>query len=249
MLAVLGSQGTGQINRGANRLLASFDSKSDDVLNGIYNLGAILESTFVAQEETLAVRVCSTDPLPVALATAKGAPFLATINFEKLGIPKSQIYYLRQDRNCTFAVNDYVLTEYWVVYKGNELPEFIEALRATSLSGHELTRANFLLGEDRSEVRSPKIEKLNPASYSGVLDKVVNLMKEDRSALTVIAVPYYKYSPLIELNRRTREMQLFLKTNGVAGHRIFIKKIYSGQWLPSSKDSPQYPDITIVTKD
>src|SRR5713226_3771734 len=84
----------GQTEKDKPRLLVRLHPSGDDVLNEIYKLGLVVESSFDFKEDRIAVRVCSDEPLPVALSMAKGLPFMTTVKLEKLGIPKSRIYYL-----------------------------------------------------------------------------------------------------------------------------------------------------------
>jgi hypothetical protein len=227
----------------------SFGPNNEDVLNAIFNLGGqLVEEKFNPQEDILAVRVCSNDPLPVALAMANAAPFLAALKLEKRGIPKSSIYYLR-NRNCKPVLNNYVSTDFWLVPKNAEFPEYIEVRRASNLSAYELTRAGALADNPPVEVRSYELNKLTPQSYKDVLQRMVDLMKANKGAVAVIQVPYYKRSSAPELNKRVDDTLEYLKANGILTHRIYIRKIYSGVTAPSPEDVPKYPDIMVVSED
>lgn len=250
LLLMFCSLGLGQNKNDRPRLLMSFGANNEDVLNAIFNLGGQLaEANFNPQEEILAVRVCSNDPLPIALAMANSAPFLTTLKLEKRGIPKSSIFYLRQNKNCKSIPNDYVSTDFWLIPKNAEFPEFVEARRASNLSGYELTHAGFLAEVDPVEVRSSELEKLTPQSYNLVLKRMVDLMRKNKSAVAVIQVPYYRRSSTAELNKRVRDTLEYLKVNNIADHRIYVRKMYSGNTMASPEDEPKYPDIMVVNED
>lgn len=229
------------------KLLGTFDADDSDPLNMIYRVGSILQPNFDVHEDRFAVRVCSDDSLPVALAMASGLPFVTTLKLEKLGIPKSRMYYLRYSKNCQARVLDYALTEYWLIPKDAEFPPFDESTRASNLSGKKLTVAGTLGKEEPFEVG--EVQLLTPDSYRGVLETVVRQLKENRTALVVIQVHYYKRSRTLELKSRVRETEKYLRSNGIAGHRIHVKRIYSGISPASDQYEPKYPDIVIVGED
>jgi hypothetical protein len=153
-------------------LLTVLDATGSDVLNAIYKLGLGLEASFRPGSDTFAIRVCSADPVPVALAVAKGDPFQTTLKLDKLGIPKASMYYLRQERKCQLVRDNYARTEYWLVPADAGLPEFAEARRASALSGYELTRADYLLPEELFEVSAKGLDKLTPQTYTAVLERI-----------------------------------------------------------------------------
>lgn len=236
----------GQTEKDRPRLVVRLHASGDDVLNAIYKLGLIVESSFDSKEDTVAVRVCSDEPLPVALSMAKGLPFVTTVKLEKMGIPKSRIYYLRQSRGCRVRPNDYALTEYWLIPKNAEFPEFDEAAGASRLSGYQLTNADYLAKEEWFEVQ--ELEQLTAQSYRMVLNRVLKQLKQNRSAVAIIRVPYYRLSPTVELKLRVRQTLDYLKVNGIANHRVYVRRIYSGSRQPSPNYEPKYPDIFLVSE-
>jgi hypothetical protein len=236
----------GQTEKDKPSLLARLDPRGEDVLNEIYKLGLVVKSDFDLKEDTIAVRVCSDDPLPVALSMAKGLPFVTTVKLEKLGIPKSRIYYLRQSRGCRLWPNNYALTEYWLIPRNAEFPEFDQAVGASCLSGYQLTNADSLTKEEWFEVDT--LEQVTPQSYALVLDKVLKQLKQNKSAVTIVRVPYYRLSPTVELKTRLRQTLHYLKVNGISNHRVYVRRIYSGSRPPFHSDEPKYPDIFLVSE-
>jgi hypothetical protein len=229
------------------RLLRAFDASGGDVLNGIYKLGLELGPTFRPGGDAVAIRVCSADPMPVALAAAKGDPFQTTLKLSKVGIPKASMYYLRQERNCPLVRDNYARTEYWLVPADAGLPEFAEARRASALSGYQLTRADYLLPEEVLEVSEKGLDKLTPQSYSAVLERVAGLLRDNKSAVVVLQVPYYRSTPTPELTRRVAATRAFLSGRQVAAHRIYVKRIYAAD-RATPEDKALYPDITVVAE-
>ncbi len=244
LLIVWSTVVVGQTEKDKPRLLSRLDPRGEDVLNEIDKLELVVKSDFDLKEDTIAVRVCSDDPLPVALSMAQGLPFVTTVKLEKLGIPKSRIYYLRQSRGCRVWPNNYALTEYWLIPRNAEFPEFDEAVEASCLSGYQLTNGDSLTKEEWFEIDT--LEQVTPQSYDLVLDKVLNQLKQNKSAVTIIRVPYYRLSPTAELKARLRHTLDYLKVNGIASHRVYVRRIYDGSRPPFHGDEPKYPDIFVV---
>lgn len=238
--------GLGQTSKTQATLLGTFGPDDSDLLNLLYKIGLILESTSNSSEEIFAVRVCSNDPMPVALAMGSGAPFLTTLRMEKLGIPKSRMFYLRQNKGCRVMSNQSALTEYWLIPKDAEFPSFVEARRASNLLGYQLTNAGDLEKGDRSEIG--EVKQLTQQSYRFILDEVIDLLNKNKSAILIIRMPYYKRSMGYELYNRVVETQKYLKVNGIANHRVYLKKLYQGVIVPAGIDAPKYPDLYIVSE-
>ncbi|HKV33768.1 MAG TPA: hypothetical protein VJP89_05595 [Pyrinomonadaceae bacterium] len=222
------------------RLLAA-TRDGDDLLNLLYNLSLEVQGSFDPKDDNFAIRVCSNDPLPLALPLASGDPFLTTIKLEKAGVPKARIYYLRQNKSCSLAANGYAPTEYWLVPKGAQFPDHVEARSATNLLGFQFTHHDQLEKGDRHEI--DEIQNLTPKSYAEVLEKVVALLKEHTNARAVIQGFYYTHAPSAELNKRVTETQRYLTSNGIAQYRIHTKRM---NWGPRSSAPEKYPNIFVV---
>ena len=245
LLIVWCAMAAGQTEKDKPRLLARLNARGEDVLNEIYKLGMDVESNFDSDKDRIAIRVCSKDPLPVALSMAKGLPFATTVKLERLGIPQSRIYYLRQSRNCRTLPNNYALTEYWLIPGDADFPEFDQSAEASCLSGSQLTNADSLTKQGWLEV--DKLEGVTPQSYKLVLDGVVKQLKQDKSGVVVVRVPYYGLSPTFELKSRVRQTVDYLKTSGIASHRVYVRRIYSGSRPAFHNDEPQYPDVFLIS--
>lgn len=221
------------------RILSAFDNQGGDLLNLLYKIGLEVQGSFDPKQDTFAIRVCSNEPLRIALPLAAGAPFLTTIKLEKLGVPKSRIYYLRQNKSCALSVNGFALTEYWWVPQGAEFPEHVEARSADNLVGTQFTHRGGVEKGDRTEVG--ETEWLTPKSYAAILEQVVALLKEHKNAITVIEAPYRRSSSS-ELKKRLAETESYLKRNGISSYRIQTKRMPWGFQDPRD----QYPNLFVV---
>lgn len=246
LLLMLAMLANGQSENHQPILLGSFGASDEDVLNSISILeGRLVQANFNPNESFLVLRVCSNDPMLVALSMSKSEPFLTTSMLEKHGIPKSSVIYLRQNKTCKPLLKNYASTDFWIVPKSAELPEFIEARKASNISGNQLTRAGFLQEEKLVKAISSGMVSLTPQSYKAVIEKIVDFLESSKSAVVVIRVPFYRFSSAVELNRNVRETQRYLRGRGIAQHRIYVKKIYSGSSF-APEDEPKYPDVLVV---
>ena len=230
---------------------------------------------FNREEDLLVAVVCSTDPLPVSLAIANGIPVNFAIKMETEGnrysipydepdisksfIPRSKILFLRQNKNCGFLKNKWVGVNYWIVPKRNELPSFVEARTSSDFSEYVLTdfydvfynspedkvyRAIFKPGEEEKQI------KLTPEIYKTALNKLVDSLKQNRTAIAVIQIPYSGKSPNKKILSNVLLTQTFLKKNGIGSHRIFVKRIHFEDYgSPNDDSTSKYPNITIVFQD
>lgn len=225
-------------------MLAAFGNEGGDLLNLLYKMGLEVDSTFDRSADTFAIRVCANEPLRIALPLAAGAPFLTTIKLEKLGIPKSRIYYLRYNKNCAIPQHGDAFTEYWLVPKGAEFPDHLEARSAANLLGYQFTNWGQIEKGDRYEV-DDDIEWLTPQSYAATIEKVVALLKQHNNAITVIEVPYYTRSSSLQFNKRLAEAQSYIRRNGIASYRLHTKRFYAGP-VSHTPANQQYPNIFVV---
>jgi hypothetical protein len=222
-------------------MLSAMGPEGGDLLNMLYKVTQEVDSVFDRKEDTFAIRVCSNDPLPLALPAAAGAPFLTTIKLEKLAIQKSRIFYLRWNKNCAIPANGYALTEYWLVPKGAELPEHLEARSAASLEGQQFTHWGGVEKGDRTEIG--ETEQLTPQSYATILQKISTQLKEQKNAIVMIPFRYYKRFASTELNKTLAETVRYLERNGISSSRIHTKRIDYG---PSPTAPEKYPDLFVV---
>src|SRR6266403_2160445 len=81
-------------------------------------------------EDSAAVRVCTKEPLPVALTTATANPFIMIEYLEHYGFSRERILFLRAEdclgKNPTIAV-----TEFWAVPKGATLPPSVQSIKSS----------------------------------------------------------------------------------------------------------------------
>jgi hypothetical protein len=219
-------------------LLTSIGASGEDVLNTLEDLVFSVQANPDFQQRLIAVRVCSNEPFAVALALGKGLPFAATVKLEKIGIHKSQIYYLRDTKGCPLSKKNLTYTEYWSVPKDSELPGFIDVALASNVSGFTFIRSDAIAEQDPMEVRTSDLQPLDPVSFDKVLEDLLVRMRAHRESVAVIATSFSRLPQDRGLNQQTRYAAKYLRDHGINPRRIYVR--------PIRAKSTKYPDITFV---
>jgi hypothetical protein len=227
-----------QLRPQAPTLLVALTEKSEDPWEVIDNLGLRVRSELISEKSFLAIRICSTDPLPVAVATARGLPFVAAELFSRIGIPKSSIVYLREDGVCapTFKGSR---TEYWLVPRNAEFPSFVELQYATGLSFEVLAERDLYRGNRQATIDRSAWQQLNEKSYQSVLNDLMSKLVENRNCSAVIAFFNDRRTRDINERKKIAAIRAMLTSNGIGIHRIHFKSIESFY-------KQEYPAITLI---
>lgn len=201
----------------------------------------------------LAVRICSSDPLPVAFASSHQLRFFASVTIPRrlksfrelrfLRENEADFYILRNPKGCNSS-NKKFHTEYWYVSSSADMPEFIEVRKADTILVENLTSSferteRDILGEDN---------KAGLVADSAVYEKVISsaierLLKNKTAYLLVEGFTERRNTKTFQT--KILQLKRELSRASIGDHRIFIKrKQYNGD----SKDDPKeiYPNITIV---
>lgn len=197
-----------------------------------------------------AIRICSTDPLPIAFASAHQGEFFAVrIMKSRLETlrnnwsPKTyaaEMYFLRNTKGCK-STKGISHVEYWYVPGYADLPEFVEIKKADDITLHHLTffSKNFN-GELISLPKSQEPLLLTPEYYEMIINKVKELLIKNKTAYLLIETDAFGGGAR-KVQLKVNNLKLILNQIGIGNHRIFIKK--SG-WENSKEDL--YPNLTIV---
>ena len=267
LLLIVSSSLFGQIKPAekTNVLAGKFGWGMQDVPETWDNMKTEKISGFIPDQDILAVRICSTDPLFVALDTS----FISVISRieelenqgiierdSKTGEPKTWQYYvpenrivlLRQNKQCRIVKNKPADTEFWIVRPQNELPEFVETRNASGMSKFDIILGDaFFKNENyKSNVENNNSFKkpLTPTVYKTALAEAADFMKQKRTALLIIKGSFYGRSPSKILSGHIAEAQNFLKKNGIGDHRVFVRNISND--ISATEDADKYPAISIV---
>jgi hypothetical protein len=181
----------------------------------------------------VAIRVCSKEPIPFALATAGANPFrIAELLSDSYGYSPEQVIFLRSE-NCLSSKNpSRSITEVWAVPQGAQLPPHDEALtsnqvRLTSLGKEQANRG----------VRD----------YKTALQKLIQDLRANPLAVGVI-FGYFLERPSSALQRRLREVTRTLEQSGLPRERYLVSpKAWDDEISTYPPDSePTYPSVFVV---
>src|SRR5438067_273686 len=75
-----------------------------------------------------AVRVCSKEPLPLALTIATASPFIMVEYLEHYGLSRERILFLRAE-DCSGNNPEIAVTEFWAIPKGATPPTSVESIK------------------------------------------------------------------------------------------------------------------------
>lgn len=204
------------LNRQNAVLVGSIQPGVEDIGEALYSVGARSSEAIKREGAVLAVRVCSERALPLALMTAFFSPFDAIALLEKNhAISSSQVYFLRQANNC--KPNQANSTEYWLVPKDAELPEFTEWRRADHLISRTVI-------DDGYSFEGAISEKLSPATYRAVLERTAKSLKDDRTGFVFIRYTQKSGNRRSAAADRAAEAKNYFIHQGISSYRILVER-------------------------
>lgn len=182
--------------------------------------------------DTVAVRFCSKEPLPVALSTSAAAfAYVITILQGSYGYTSDRVFFLRAE-DCAGADKAVTATEFWVVPSGAALPTSVETIRSN---------------QARIDSLGPQGMVGNARSYRAVL---LTLRTELRAhpGLVGVVVGYYYKQPSLVIKRRLRDAKKMLEESGLSPDRYFIRVApWSGEQAIDPPDpEPKYPTVFVI---
>lgn len=269
LILLLNSFSFGQIQsvNKKNTLLGGFTWQNGDFFETWDNIK--LPMSDFSPQDFIAITICSNSPLPVALVTAAGPTFFAVKDVAQRGIlfadketlditdesylaTTNHIFYLRQTKNCRLLKDKSADTAFWIVRPNNEFPEFVEARKATDLSSFDVVSSDKYFSVETTIKKAlldgsyQDGQKLTPEIYKIALAKTVSFMKESRTAIAVIKIPYWGRYPTKTIISNALQAQKFLKDGGIGNYRVFVRKISFGIDAEMMKYNDKYPAISIV---
>lgn len=180
--------------------------------------------------DIVAIRFCSNEPLPKALAFAASPPeYVISILTDIYKYGPERILLLRSS-DCLSTGAAVAATEYWVIHKGGELPSYVESVKSCQVDFGSLGRRGANARDYRAELRRlPQSLKANPDRFGVVLG-------------------YYLKRPSRSLKQRLNETQRFLERSGLSRNRYMVSlKPWTGEYeVDPPEPEPKYPDIAII---
>ncbi|MDQ2973925.1 MAG: hypothetical protein M3R69_00780 [Acidobacteriota bacterium] len=180
--------------------------------------------------DTVAVRFCSKEPLPLALfISAADYAYVSTILQGSYGYTPERVLFLRSE-DCIGSDKAVAATEFWVIPTGAALPTSVESIRSSQARIDPLGMDG-LIGSART--------------YKTALQKLPTKLRANPEAVGVVVGYYYK-QPSLVMKRRLREMQKMLERSGLSRERYFVRLAPSTGEYGDNDPEPKYPSVFVV---
>lgn len=180
-----------------------------------------------------AMRICSRDPLPVAIFTAVVNPLsvgerLTHDEGSGLSFSKDRVMLLRSP-DCPITDPPYVPLEFWGVPQGAALPEHAEAAK---------------LCQVRVEGFGYQDSLKSLGAYRKALGVLSKRLKENPDAVAVIGGAY-NTRPSASMRRALKYAEQFLGRSGLPHGRYFVRLKPSATYDPeyNPEPEPKYPNV------
>ncbi len=205
---------------------AAYNRVTEDVLTLSLSVNA-------KERAQVAVRVCSKEPLPFALATAGADPFhIADLLTGGYGYTAEQVTFLRSE-DCLSAKEPLrPVTEIWTIPAGASLPIHVEALKSNEAKLVSLGKRTANRG-----VRD----------YRSAIGELIKNLRANPTSKGVI-FGYFLKRPSTELQRRLREATKILEQSGLPPDRYLVRPMgWNDEVSTNPPDSePAYPSVFVV---
>jgi len=186
--------------------------------------------------DEVAMRICSRDPLPVAIFTAVMSPLglgWMLIHDKNSGItyPQDHVLILRSP-DCPVPDPPYVPVEFWGVPRGAALPPAAESVKWCQV---------------KYESFSPRRSFSGLRSYKVALKHLLAKLRENPEVVAVIQGDYDVH-PNVSMQRALKEAEEFFERSGVARGRYFVRLKPSAVYDPEYHREPErkYPNVIAV---
>jgi hypothetical protein len=221
----------GQESRQAQAKLVRSPFAGGDFLHVIQEAALDLKEYASEPGDTVAVRVCSKEPMPVALSTATANPFIMLEYLEHYGFSRERILFLRAE-DCLGNNSAIAVTEFWAIPKGAAPPPSVESIKSSQ------ARLEVVRTEDT--IKSLK-------SYRAALRQLIAKLRAKPEAAGVV-VGSYNENPSPTLDKNLRVARRVWEQSGLSGDRYFVRLIPPSGLRsddPSERE-PKYPDLFVV---
>jgi hypothetical protein len=225
---VLLSQGQESLQSGA-RLVHRYERRCGD--SCLQELAIALGGGGAKKaSNTVAIRFCSKESLPLALSTAAASPeYLISILTDSYGYTPERILFLRSE-DCLAPEPSVTATEFWAIPQSATLPTSIESVKSSQVRVDSLGMEG-LIG--------------NVRSYKAALRKLPDKLRAKPEAVGIVLGYYYK-QPSRVMKRRIREVQRTLKENGLSEDRYSVRLApWTGEYGDDDPE-PKYPSLFVV---
>jgi hypothetical protein len=184
-------------------------------------------------DDTIAVRFCSKESLPIALTTAAAAPeYLISILTGSYGYTPERILFLRSV-DCPGTDSKVTATEFWVIPKGASLPPSVESIKSN---------------QAQVETISMEAQPVEDArNFKAALNEFTEKLRARPRAFGVVLGYYYR-RPTTAIKQRLATVRISLKQSGLSQDRYHARLMpWTGERsLDPPQPEPAYPSFIVV---
>jgi hypothetical protein len=200
-----------------------------DATHAIQEAALDLKEYASGANDTIAIRVCSKEPMPVALSTATASPFIILEYLEHYGFSRDRILFLRSEE-CLMTNPSVALTEFWALPQGAAPPPSVETIRSSGV---------------RFEVVRTGDTIKNARSYHAALKVFVAKLCAKSDVAGVVVGSYYKH-PSRTLEKNLLVAKMMLERSGVPADQFYIRTSPNSGVHEHNESEPNYPNLFII---
>lgn len=219
----------GQESRQREARLVRSPFAGGDALHVIQEAALDLKEYASGANDTVAIRVCSREPMPVALSIATANPFIMLEYLEHYGFSRERVLLLRSE-DCLSENPAIAVTEFWAIPRGAAPPPSVESLRSSQVQ-LEVVRT-----EDRIE---------SAENYNAALQQLITKLRAKPEAIGVV-IGFYNERPTSALEQNLREARRVLGQNGLSATRFFIRATPLSGVSEDGEPEPSYPSVFVI---
>jgi len=200
-----------------------------DVIHVIQEAALDLKEYASGADDMVAVRVCSKEPLPVALSIAAASPFIMLEYLEHYGFSRERVLLLRSE-SCLGDNSAIAMTEFWAIPKGAVPPPSVESIKSS--------QAQLEVVRTEDTIKSAK-------GYGAALQKLIAKLRAKPESTGVVVGSYYE-KPSLALERSLRKAQRALEQNGLSADRFYVRATPLLGERADNDPEPKYPSLFVV---
>lgn len=211
--------------------LGSISRGDEDVAENVYRFREMARSSRRTKADAIVLRICSSQPLPIALAAASYDPLWVA---QKIGNDTEHVILLRTSpKDCNRASGEGTI-EVWFAENTDSIPKFRESYKASDLFMQSVVSKDDWFQGLISEA-------VTPANFLEIIKEASAVAESKRCSLIVFQVSKDP-NPTLTINLRSAQSQLI--ANGIPKDRIVV--LYRND--ANAENSSRFPDIAIVGK-
>lgn len=196
-----------------------------------------LEASAGNPGDMIAMRICSREPLPLAMFLAVVSPIGRGESVAKDGL-NGRVFFTRdrimilRSPDCPVTHPPYVPLEFWGVPRGAALPPSVESAKLCQVR---------VEGVDSDEpIRSLQ-------AYRASLREILAKVRANPEAVAIVRGEY-NVRPSASMKRALREAERFFERSGLPGNKYYVRMKPSAYYDPDydREPEPKYPSVVAV---